>query len=131
MKKTIQVANVAVFDLNNNVLLLKRSKNLKNPECWSLPGGLIDDEENAEDTVLRELFEETGIDRTKIDFVSSKTFLIENLDENVDMCLFRATLKFPVDIRLNESEHTDFRWIGVDQIKDLDSVIPKLLEMLR
>ena len=55
MKKLIHVANVALFDQNNRVLLLKRSENLRQPGYWGLVGGLVDAGESAKETAVREV----------------------------------------------------------------------------
>lgn len=53
-------ASVAVILQGNRILLLNRSDGLG----LSLPGGFIDLYENAEKAVIREVFEETGINVT-------------------------------------------------------------------
>lgn len=45
------------FDLNGQILLIKRS----DVPLWVLPGGGIEENETPETTVVRELYEETGL----------------------------------------------------------------------
>jgi 8-oxo-dGTP diphosphatase len=49
---------------NKQILLVKR-KNKPFKGKWALPGGFVEYEERTEDTVIREVFEETGL-KTKI-----------------------------------------------------------------
>ena len=39
-------------------------------EAWQMPQGGIDEGEEAKDAALRELFEETGIDRRHVDIIA-------------------------------------------------------------
>jgi len=50
-------ASIIIFNEHNQVLMLRRSDN----GCWCFPGGAIELGERAEDSVRRELYEETGL----------------------------------------------------------------------
>ena len=50
--------SAVVRNAGGQVLLARRSDN----GCWSLPAGIIDPGEQPSDAVLREVFEETGIE---------------------------------------------------------------------
>lgn len=51
-----------VLNDNNQVLLVKRSKNLHNGGKYTIPGGFLDRGETIQEGTLRELKEETGYD---------------------------------------------------------------------
>lgn len=53
---------VIVFNDHNQVLLIKRSDKFSRPGKYSVPGGFLDRNENAEQAALRELKEEAGFD---------------------------------------------------------------------
>jgi ADP-ribose pyrophosphatase YjhB (NUDIX family) len=57
----VPAASAIVEDLENRILLHKRSDN----HLWSLPGGAMDLGESIEQTIIREVKEETGFD-TKV-----------------------------------------------------------------
>lgn len=61
-----------IIDKNKNILIIQ--KNSFKPNEWDFPGGGIDNNENAEETILRELKEELG----------SKNFRILKMDKNID-----------------------------------------------
>ena len=49
------------FNEKGEILLVKRAPNLLRGGKYDLPGGFMDHDENMQETALRELFEETGI----------------------------------------------------------------------
>lgn len=51
-----------VMNDKNEVLLLKRSATITNPNRLTIPGGFLDRDETTEEGVLRELREETGFE---------------------------------------------------------------------
>lgn len=57
-KVILTCAGAAIFDGNNRVLLQKRT----DKDCWSFPGGTMDLGESAEETAVREVREETGLE---------------------------------------------------------------------
>lgn len=62
MKQQIQVAAVALVDVEGNVLLAKRPKGKHLEDYWEFPGGKIEPGETPEHALIRELKEELAID---------------------------------------------------------------------
>jgi 8-oxo-dGTP pyrophosphatase MutT (NUDIX family) len=56
-------ASVIISNPDNEVLMLQRSDN----DCWCFPGGALDLGENLEETAIREVFEETGLQVSNLD----------------------------------------------------------------
>jgi 8-oxo-dGTP diphosphatase len=52
--------------VNNNKILLIERKHPPFKNCWALPGGFIEMEETLEQSAIRELQEETGINLIKL-----------------------------------------------------------------
>lgn len=61
----VTVDVLVINNLTNEILLIKR---LNEPfkECWALPGGFVDENEDLEQAARRELFEETNIETGKM-----------------------------------------------------------------
>lgn len=52
---------VALLNYEGEILTIQRSRLVKNPELWGLPGGRVDEGEDPIVGACRELLEETGI----------------------------------------------------------------------
>jgi 8-oxo-dGTP diphosphatase len=109
----LSYAMTLVIDGDDNLLLVKRTKNDEsNPGYWEVPGGHIDEGENALEAATRELKEEANID---IDgFLSNHTFFeAKNGKYGV---LFKAVALNPEEVELNPEEHDGFAWIEEEDL---------------
>lgn len=115
---------------NNLILILKRSKNVKTMKGkWAGISGYIEREEPI-DAAIREVREETGVERDKLKLLA-KGNIVEVIDYENDMVwrvhpfLFHTS---DTNIRL-EKEHENYKWIKPEEIINYDTV-PKLKEAL-
>ena len=105
----------------NKVLILKKSpKDWNYPNKWSFCSGYVKEFEAAEDTVLREIKEETGLkakiikkgklfqkdDKNNGKSWVIKTFLCESNSANVKL----------------DHENTEFKWINYKDLKKYPTV---------
>lgn len=61
-KPALLVAAVALIDVDGRVLLAKRPEGKAMAGLWEFPGGKVHEGETPEQTVVRELMEELGVD---------------------------------------------------------------------
>ncbi|WP_044118012.1 NUDIX domain-containing protein [Alkaliflexus imshenetskii] len=59
---TADVVLLAGSEGSQSILLIQRAHE-PHKDMWALPGGFVDENEDLPDTAVRELFEETGIER--------------------------------------------------------------------
>lgn len=86
---------------------------------YGFPSGLIDEGETVEDTVSRELKEETGLELVKIDHISMPVFSSAGLtDESCHMVLAEAKGQAS-DKWLDDSEDIEVLFLDVAGIRDL------------
>ena len=63
--KTRGISNDAIIEIEGKILLIKRGKDpYKN--YWALPGGHVEFDETVEESVIREVKEETGLTVTSL-----------------------------------------------------------------
>jgi dATP pyrophosphohydrolase len=116
-------ALAVIINEENKVLIVKRApfKGSWMPNKYALVGGKIEKGEEPIDAAKREAIEECGL---KLEhFVDS--FNIVSPPNIVDYA-FIAKAPKGQEVKLNE-EHTEFKWLSLDEIKKLDAV-PMLYE---
>lgn len=86
---------------------------------WILPGGGIHKNENANDAVIREVFEETGVTLDKSDINKSDDILIRHRFISFTATFFYITLHAKPELSLQWYEIADARWVRVAQISGL------------
>lgn len=95
---------------NNKILLLLRKK----PMEWSIPGGKVELNEKSEDTAIREIKEELGID------IKIKKFL--TFTETFNNRMHWISIFYTADIvkgdpRVMESEeHAEVKWFPLNRL---------------
>ena len=101
---------------NVRILLVKNS----NGRYWSFPKGHIEDGETEQETAIREIKEETGLDVT----------LVNNFREISEYCPFGKIRKrvvfflaraFTDNVRIQEEEIDSFIWVDLQQARKLCS----------
>ena len=115
------------------VLLLKRRDKVGTyPGKWNTVTGYLDEVKTIREKVLEEIKEEIGMNKDNIlsyDLVESYRFK--------DLSANKTWIVHPVLVELKDKpvirldwEHTEYRWIRPDEIKNFD-VVPRLDESLK
>jgi 8-oxo-dGTP pyrophosphatase MutT (NUDIX family) len=83
---------------------------------WGLPGGLMELGESTEETVRREVFEETGLTLGELSLVgvySGKNYLCiaQNGDEFYVVTTVHKALEYRGELSVNDDESLKFEWI--------------------
>ena len=88
---------------------------------WEFPGGKIEDGEDLQTAVVREMQEEFGVTVTVGKKITSGTFTHRDKPCTLDV----LEVKFPHDgmkERFTLTEHTDYQWVDIDTIPALNFV---------
>lgn len=122
-------SNAFIINDKNEILLLKRSKDDSAfPNNWELAGGGVWYGETPQDSLVREVKEECGLNIKVLIPLSVNTFYIS--DEQVFETTFLCNVyvgKF--DITLSD-EHSEYKWISLEKIKSigLSAYISKVIQ---
>ena len=108
---------ILVRNTDGKYLLIKRSSGSSwNPGKWELPGGKMDSGEIMEESLLREVFEETGLN------VKINTLFDAVRDDTTDFKIIHVIMTGEVlsgDIDLSH-EHDDYQWLEPVQINNFE-----------
>jgi 8-oxo-dGTP diphosphatase len=121
-----RVFTTGVVISRGRLLILKRKEDDDTyPGVWDCVGGHFEKGESAEECMLREAREEAG-QQMKIAKLGP---LIEFLDEYGRAVAVPFVLKPDPKKRILLSEHSEFRWVRLDEVRDYE-LVPDLKEAL-
>lgn len=115
-----RVAVVGTVKFGDKILFLKRSHTRSSsPNKWQVVSGYIKEKELAEEAILREVKEETGLEGEIVK--SGKAF--EVIDDwgrwiNVPFLISVDSDKVKIDL----AEHSEYMWIRPENISKFDCV---------
>lgn len=118
-------------EYEDKILVLWRNPEVVEGNTWGIPGGKINKDELPRDGVIRETFEETGLN------VNSDTDLLELRKHYIRLShldfvfhMYRIQLPEQYDIKLAPKEHQEYRWLTIPQIFDLPLITGEIESFL-
>jgi 8-oxo-dGTP diphosphatase len=115
MKEIHVTAAVVIQD--NKILCVQRNENKYDyiSKKWEFPGGKVEENEQLEETIKREIQEELNL------IIGVKSFLIQVNHQYPDFKLKMDTFICEIingNLKLNE--HIDYKWLNVEELSFLD-----------
>ncbi len=96
---------------------------------WDIPGGRLNPGETLEQTIRREVKEETGLELTSEPEIIHAQDILRVADKHTVRLTYKVNAKGEVE--LNTGEHTEYQWLSVADIKSLhhDMYLSPVLEL--
>ena len=108
----IQVVCAIILN-QNKILITQRSEKMKLPLKWEFPGGKLEEGENEEEAIIREIKEELNIEILPLKKISSHVHDYGSFKINLIAYLCNY---ISGDIHL--LEHKDFKFIQFEELKN-------------
>ncbi len=110
-EKRVRATACALIEKDGNVLLVKRG-NEPFKDYWTLPGGHIDFGETAEQAVIREVKEETGL-TIKPKFLGYRDEIYPDINWHGEALIFHGEAQGKEEI--DGKEIVDIKWFDIDE----------------
>lgn len=114
------IVHVAIIN-NYELLILKRAPGTYLEKLWDIPGGTLEDGEEPEKGAIREVLEETGLNLSK----TSIFYCHSNVDQKKNKQFVTLIFLGKTDqkeIKINPSEHSEYLWVKLSEIKKYETV---------
>lgn len=132
-KKLLLVAACALVDADGRVLIAQRPEGKQLAGLWEFPGGKVEPGESPEETVVRELGEELGIE-TKVACLAPLTFASHAYDDfHLLMPLYVCRRFWGIP---QSREGQAIKWVRPAKLRDYpmppadEPLIPPLIDLL-
>jgi mutator protein MutT len=116
------IVGVGALIINNGKILLEKRKNDPGKGKWSIPGGLVELGESLEETVVREVKEETDLDVAK----PMQIDVIDNVVRDAKGQIKYHFVIIDYSVKLVSgtpkalSDAEELRWVRLDDVESFD-----------
>lgn len=116
------IVGVGAVVISNGRILLEKRKNEPGKGKWSIPGGLVELGEGVEETVVREVKEETGLVVEKPEHID----IVDNVvrDNNGDIKYHFVIIDYLVKLKGGtlkaRSDAEELKWVTFDEVEKYD-----------
>ena len=118
------------MEYDGKFVILHRYPDRPDGDTWGLPAGKVDADETDEQTILREIKEETGYNAVKeeLEFLGDYVFGFPDL--YLEFPTYRLKLKQPIDVKHKLDEHVGYKWVTGEECYAMPNLIRGFHDLL-
>lgn len=125
-------ATTLVFNDKKELLLNLRT----DTNTWGIPGGSMELFETIEETAIRELKEEAGIEADDLELItvlsgSDYYFEYPNGDKMCTVIVLYKVLNYEGNIKVNDTESKQLKFFPLNDLPNMESRARKIVEMIK
>jgi len=119
------IIGVGAVIIKDGKILLEKRKNEPGKGKWSIPGGLVELGESVEQTVIREVKEETGLEVEKPEHIDVVDNVVrdENGEVKYHFVIIDCFVKLKGGTLEARSDAEELRWVAFDEVEKYDLTI--------
>ena len=116
-------------EYGGEILLLRRQSHKPQGNTWGVPAGKLENGETPVQAMVRELYEECGIQREENSIRFFKTVYVKYAEVDFIYNIFHTSFEIRPRIRIRENEHMEHSWVSpkraleMNLIQDLNDCI--------
>lgn len=110
------IVTCAIIEKDSKVLCAQRSELMHLPLKWEFPGGKVEDDEDPEECLKREIREELGIEINIIERLISNKHTYPD-QKSFELIPFRCIV---AGGELDVKEHKVVKWLNRSELRELD-----------
>ena len=127
------IVGVGVVIISNAKILLEKRKSEPGKGKWSIPGGLVELGETIEQTVIREVKEETSLEVESPELVDVVNYI--TVDENGDIKYHFVMIDYLVKLKGGmlraADDAAELNWVPLDEVEKYDLTFRTFFERNR
>jgi len=116
------IVGVGAIIICDGKLLFEKRKNDPGKGKWSIPGGLVELGETVEQTVIREVKEETGLDVEKPEHIDVVDNIVKDSNGKIKyhFVIIDYFLKLKGGTLKAADDAEELRWVALDEAEEYD-----------